>query len=218
MSGNPSDSPGRQIGIYGGAFDPVHHGHLRTALEVSQTLGLDELRFVPSGNPPHRSGARADAAHRVEMLKRAVRDTPGVVIDQREVQNTRVSYSFDTLEAVAGDYPDSRLTLVIGMDQFSVFDTWYRWQDLLQRYRLAVMERPGQAISEVAKNILKSVNVEGQDQQIQLVSVTQLQISSSRIRDDLARQRNIQFLVPQVVREYIHSHGLYTGASATRAD
>ncbi|MEM7258629.1 MAG: nicotinate-nucleotide adenylyltransferase [Pseudomonadota bacterium] len=200
----------RRIGVYGGAFDPIHLGHLRCGLEVRQMLGLDELRFVPSGNPPHRSGARADAAHRLQMLELAIADATGVVIDSREVQNTGTSYSFDTLASIAADYPGSELTLIIGTDQFSVFDTWHRWEELLMHHRLAVMERPGESISDTARNIMQQTNAAAQDDRIVLIPVTQLQISSSRIRADLSSHKDIQFLVPQLVRDYIHANGLYT--------
>jgi nicotinate-nucleotide adenylyltransferase len=208
---NEQPDTNRRIGVYGGAFDPVHFGHLRSALEVRQALGLDEIRFIPSGNPPHRSEARVDAAQRIEMLELAIRDAPGVVIDRREVQNTQTSYSFDTLASVEAEYPASRVTLVIGMDQFSVFDTWYRWRELLQRFELAVMERPGESLSETARSILSTAGAETlhDKPRIALISVTQLQISSSRIRDDLIHGRDIQFLVPAAVRDYIYRHRLY---------
>lgn len=210
MSTPQSHAAKHQIGVYGGAFDPVHLGHLRCALEVKHRLALNELRFVPSGNPPHRSGARAGATHRLTMLELAVSAAAGVVIDPREVQNSGTSYSFDTLASIAADFPLSNLTLIIGMDQFSVFDTWHRWQELLQNYRVAVMERPGETLSDNGRSILRQINVNAQDERIHLISVTQLQISSSRIRDDLANHKDIQFLVPQAVREYIHANGLYT--------
>lgn len=150
------------------------------------------------------------------MLELAVREAPGVVIDRREVQNTATSYSIDTLESIAVDNPDARLTLVIGMDQFSVFDTWHRWRELLQRFELAVMERPGESLSEAARSILRtdaSTESGQSDQRIHVISVTQLQISSSRIREDLVANKDIQFLVPVAVRDYIHTHGLYVPGS-----
>ena len=142
------------IAMYGGSFDPVHLGHLRSALEVKQTLDIDELRFVPSGNPPHRDRAHVDASDRLNMLELAVRDSPGIVVDPREVHNAAKSYTIDTLESLAAENPQARLTLVIGMDQFSVFDTWHRWQELLQQFDLAVMERPGEPMSATGRSIL----------------------------------------------------------------
>lgn len=211
---NAAAKDGRKIGLYGGSFDPVHFGHLRTALEVLQTLKLDELRFVPSGNPPHRSRSRVSAAHRLNMLSIAIADTPGMVIDPREVHSAQTSYTIDTLESMAAQQADCRLTLVIGMDQFSVFDTWHRWQDLLQQFDLAVMERPGETISAVAQEMVALQKQEGSHGgRINIIPVTQLQISSSRIRDDLQNHREIQFLSPRAVRDYIREHRLYTDAA-----
>ncbi len=222
-----------RIAMYGGAFDPVHLGHLRSALEVRQTLGLDELRFVPSGNPPHRDRARASDDDRLSMLELAVRDSSGIVVDPRELRSPEIpdkskSYTIDTLESLSAENPTARLTLVIGMDQFSVFDTWHRWQELLQRFDLAVMERPGEPMSDTAKSLL-SASRDNQampdktrptkpDQhhggQINIIAVTQLQISSSRIRLDLAEKRDIQYLVPLAVRDYIYDHGLYAASGS----
>jgi len=139
--------PGARIGVYGGAFDPIHLGHLRSALEVSQVLSLDELRFLPSGNPPHRSRAEVANEHRLKMLQLAVEGASGIAIDDRELERKNTSYSIDTLETIQAEFPQAQLTLVIGMDQFSAFDTWHRWQELLQRVELAVMERPGEIMA-----------------------------------------------------------------------
>jgi len=202
-------SEAKRIGVYGGAFDPVHMGHLRSALEVKQTLTLDELRFLPSGTPPHRAGARTDAKHRLAMLNLAVRNAKDVVIDERELSTDETSYSYDTLCAIAAEFPASRLTLIIGMDQFSVFDTWHRWQDLLESYDVAVMERPGEQLSGVGLSILQNAERQTGGARVHIVAVTQLDISSTRLRADLASNRDIQFLVPAAVRDYIISHGLY---------
>lgn len=199
-----------RIGVYGGAFDPVHHGHLRSALEVKQQLQLDELRLLPSGNPPHRDLAKVSGKHRLAMLELAVADVPGMVIDPRELERDQPSYTIDTLESLQAKAPKAELTLIIGMDQFSVFDTWHRWQELLQKINLAVMERPSEVISSSAEHILAGKFAE----RVSVIKVTQLDISSSRIRDELALQHEVQFLVPLAVRDYIVKHGLYGGPAS----
>lgn len=199
-----------RIGVYGGSFDPVHHGHLRSALEVKQQLQLDELRFLPSGNPPHRDRARVSAEHRLAMLELAVAQAPGIVIDPRELERDQPSYTIDTLELLQAQAPKAALTLIIGMDQFSAFDTWHRWQELLQKINLAVMERPGEVISSSAEQILAGKFAE----RINIIKVTQLDVSSSRIRAELAQEHEIQFLVPLAVRNYIVKNGLYGGLTS----
>lgn len=202
---HPNGGQVRRIGVYGGAFDPVHFGHLRSALEVAQHNNLDELRLLPSGNPPHRSRARVAAEHRLKMLQLAVAEAPGIVIDRRELDRRSTSYTIDTLESIQADYPLASLTLIIGMDQFSAFDTWHRWQELLQRVELVVMERPGEILSSSAQQLMGS----SLQRRISIVAVTQMDISSSRIRKDLHSGLEIQFLVPYAVRNYINENGLY---------
>ncbi len=196
---------GARIGVYGGSFDPIHIGHLRSALEVSQAQELDELRFLPSGNPPHRARAQVANEHRLKMLQLAVDDAPGIGIDDRELGRKSTSYSIDTLETIQAENPQADLTLIIGMDQFNAFDTWHRWQELLQRVELVVMERPGETLSGSAYQLMAS----SLQKRISIVSVTQLEISSSRIRKDLQAGLDIRFLVPYAVRDYILSQDLY---------
>ena len=191
--------------MYGGSFDPVHIGHLRSALEVSQAQELDELRFLPSGNPPHRARAQVANEHRLKMLQLAVDDAPGIGIDDRELGRKSTRYSIDTLETIQAENPQAELTLIIGMDQFNAFDTWHRWQELLQRVELVVMERPGETLSGSAYQLMAS----SLQKRISIVSVTQLEISSSRIRKDLQAGLDIRFLVPYAVRDYILSQDLY---------
>ena len=196
---------GARIGVYGGSFDPIHIGHLRSALEVSEAQELDELRFLPSGNPPHRARAQVANEHRLKMLQLAVDDALGIGIDDRELGRKSTSYTIDTLETIQAENPQADLTLIIGMDQFNAFDTWHRWQELLQRVELAVMERPGETLSGSAYQLMAS----SLQKRISIVSVTQLEISSSRIRKDLQAGLDIRFLVPYAVRDYILSQDLY---------
>ncbi len=204
-----SDAAVTRIGLYGGSFDPVHLGHLRTAFEVRQRYALDHLRFIPSGNPPHRSAAQVDASHRVAMLRAAVGRIEGLQVDEREVRRSERSYSVDTIQSVQADFPGARIVLVIGMDQFRVFDTWHEWQKILSIAELVVMERPGEALNDTGRDMLKRAG----SMSVQLCSVTQFDISSSRIRRDLQRQMEIDFLVPYDVQAYIEHNNLY-GARA----
>ena len=199
----------RKIGVFGGAFDPVHLGHLRTAIEVAQRFDLSHVRLIPSGNPPHRPPAHVEDQHRLAMLQRAVEPVANLVVDEREILRSQRSYTIDTLESVQADYPAARLVLIIGMDQFCVFDTWHRWQQILQMAELIVMERPGEALNDVGRGMLARPD----SMSIQLCAVTQLAISSSRIRHDLQQQMEIYCLVPYAVQTYIHKHNLYGARS-----
>src|SRR5688572_17831180 len=103
------------IGLFGGTFDPVHYGHLRTAFELWQALGLAEVRFMPAGNPPHRDQPQADAQHRLAMVRAAVAGQAAFTVDDREIRRGGISYSVDTLTELRAENPDRSLCLLLGM-------------------------------------------------------------------------------------------------------
>jgi len=119
------------IGIFGGTFDPIHLGHLRTGFELLQSLQLSELRWIPVGNPGHREPPLAAAALRLEMVRVAIAGQPGFVLDEREVRRSGVSYTVDTLEELRAEHPARPLCLVLGMDAFLGLTAWRRWSDIL---------------------------------------------------------------------------------------
>ena len=106
------------MGVFGGTFDPIHYGHLRTAFELLQELRLSEVRFMPCGTPPHRGTPIADAELRVRMVELATEAQHGFVVDDRELQREGPSYSVDTLAALRAEYPTRSLCLIVGMDAF----------------------------------------------------------------------------------------------------
>ena len=112
------NTPPGPIGLFGGTFDPIHYGHLRTAFELWQSLKLTEVRFLPTGNPPHRERTLADAQLRVAMVRAAVADQPAFVVDDREVRRAGASYTVDTLTELRQEFPQRSLCLLLGMDAF----------------------------------------------------------------------------------------------------
>src|SRR6266481_3704112 len=117
------------IGVFGGTFDPIHCGHLRTAFELWQELRLAEVRFLPTGSPPHRAQLYASPERRLQMVRAAVADQPSFVVDDREVRRSGVSYSVDTLTELRREYPGRSLCLLLGMDAFLGLPNWHRWRD-----------------------------------------------------------------------------------------
>ena len=137
-------SPERHaIALLGGTFDPVHYGHLRFADAVRRALGLSEVRIVPARDPPHRGSPKASAADRLAMLRLAVNEFPGLVVDDRELRRAGKSYTVDTLTDLRRDYPDQPLLLLLGADAFRGLPTWHRWRELFDLAHLVVVERPG---------------------------------------------------------------------------
>jgi len=212
------------IGILGGTFDPVHFGHLRTGVELLECLGLAEVRCVPCRIPPHDKAPVATTEQRVAMLRAAIGETPGLVVDDREVHRAGPSYSVDTLESLRTDFPDRPLCLIVGMDAFAGLPTWYRWEELLSLAHIVVAHRPGAARpgAEPLRSLLdrcRTVDPAALDTapagRILLHTVTQLDISSSGIREIVADGRSPRYLLPDRVAEMIASSGCY--APETRA-
>jgi nicotinate-nucleotide adenylyltransferase len=203
------------IGVFGGTFDPIHYGHLRSALEVKEIFGLDEVRLIPSSQPPHRLPPVATAKMRLQMLNLAVIDQAGFFVDQREVNRDGNSYMVDTLTSLRNDFPQQPLLLFIGSDAFNKLASWHQWQRLFDFAHIVVLTRPNVAINE-PDNFLadkKTTSPEALTQQLAgklfFQPITQLDISATAIRQIIAEGRNPRFLLPDTVIAYINEHQLY---------
>ena len=203
------------IGILGGTFDPIHFGHLRSALEIMQSLGLEQVRFIPNNMPPHRDQPWLDSALRRQLLQLAIEDVAEFVLDERELQRPGLSYMVDTVTDLRRQFPNQRQCLILGMDAFSGFTAWRRWQDILQLCHLVVMTRPGYQLPDFAEyqstiesRLLDQSQQLPPDQSggILLQSVTLLDISATDIRNNLVSGRSIRYLVPEQVREILEHY------------
>jgi nicotinate-nucleotide adenylyltransferase len=208
----------RPIGIFGGTFDPVHYGHLRTAFEMLQALRFDQVRFVPCGDPPHRGATFADAKQRLRMVDVAIRDLAGFVSDDRELRRDGPSYSVDTLTTLREEYPERSLGLIVGMDAFLGLPRWHRWQEILGLAHIVVAHRPGWKAPDIGPlgTLIADHGTHKVDElhdashgRIHIHAVTQLEIASTEIRDLVAAGRDPRFLMPDAVRDVIEETGLY---------
>lgn len=211
----------RKIGIFGGSFDPVHFGHLRPALEILEALSLDHMCFIPSGLPPHRGAPLASAAQRLAMLKAAVASEPRFQVDERELKRDAPSYSFDTLAELRREHAQDRLVLALGLDAFLGFTTWHRWKELLELTHLVIAHRPGSSLEDQMDHgeIAMLVRERGVDDaealmaeatgRLMFLPVTQLEISSSQVRETAARGGDVRYLVPEPVRTLIQDSHCY---------
>ncbi|NOU23860.1 MAG: nicotinate-nucleotide adenylyltransferase [Methyloglobulus sp.] len=203
------------IGIFGGTFDPVHYGHLRSALEVKEIFGLDEVRLVPSAQPPHRNPPQASIGMRLDMLKLAVKKQHGFAIDTREIARAGASYMVLTLESLRQEFPGQALLLFIGSDAFNQLTGWYQWQRLFDFAHIIVLTRPGYRVGQLDDFFAARQVVDKQDLSQQLAgklyfqAITQLDISATAVRNIIAGQRNPAFLLPDAVIAYIKEHKLY---------
>lgn len=207
------------IGIFGGTFDPIHFGHLRPALELLQALQLQEVRFVPCRQPPHRDVPAASADQRLRMVEAAVRDVDGFRVDTRELHRSGPSYMFDTLRSLRDEAPQTDLCLLLGMDALLGLQHWHRWREILELAHVVGAHRPGWSPPQDGE-LAQLLRSHGADDvaalrrrragSILLHPVTQLEISATAIRTLLAAGRSARFLVPDAVSELIERESIYS--------
>lgn len=195
------------IGIFGGTFDPVHFGHLKPAMDVKQALGLEQVLFLPNRVPPHRDPPWLSVEQRTRLLKIAIDSMPGFELDTRELERKGKSFMVDTLISLREDYPEQSLCLIMGMDAFAGLDQWHQWREILSLCHLVVTQRPGFSwptspelealeVNRVTDpSALKKADAGG----ILLQSVSQLDISSSDIRQRFQAGQSIRGLLPEDV-------------------
>ncbi len=206
------------IGIFGGTFDPIHYGHLRTAFEMLEVMRFSEIRFVPSGNPPHRVATIAGATVRFDMVCAATAAETSFVVDEREIKRDGPSYTIDTLGTMREEFSDQPIGLILGMDAFLGLTAWHRWDELLDFAHIVVAHRPGwrapdmgplgELLAEHGTHRIDDLH-ESREGLIYIHAVTQLEISSTEIRDLIGAGRDPRFLMPDVVRDVIVTSGCY---------
>jgi nicotinate-nucleotide adenylyltransferase len=191
----------RRLGVFGGTFDPPHVGHLAIAAWARDALALDQVLFVPAGQPPHKRGRRlTPARHRLAMIRLAVRGNPAFKVSTWELDRRGPSFTIDTLEHFARSR-DVRLHLVVGADSLDDFHTWRRPDDILALARLAVAGRPGSGSrGEAWARRTKRVDWIGNPL---------IEISSTLVRERVAGGYSCRYLVPDPVWRYVEKHRLY---------
>jgi len=213
-----------RLGILGGTFDPPHFGHLRTAEEVGEFLKLKKVYLLPSKNPPHKKRRRITDFHqRLEMLKLAIEGSDFLDILDIEGKRPGYSYTIDTLrEIVSEGYfgKDPEIYFILGIDAFLEIDTWKDYQRLFEYANFVVVKRPGyedKAIGEILVKLgIRGIGVEDSSsfylatgKKILFVTVTYMDISSSKIRELVKKGKSISFLLPEKVKNYILEKELY---------
>jgi len=209
----------KAIGILGGTFDPIHHGHLRLAIELYERLDLAEVRLIPAAHPPHRSSPFANAQLRLQMLQAAIIGTLGLVVDDRELHRFGPSYMVDTLSSLREEYPHRSLCLILGMDAFIRLPQWYQWQRLITLAHLLVVHRLGTQIPTFStmQDFLSEHQTNCSDTLkkqltgcIWIEEIPVLNISSTQIRYLIAAGKNPRYLLPAAVLNIINTHQLYS--------
>lgn len=213
------------IGILGGTFDPVHYGHLRLAQEVADKLRLSEVRFIPSGTPPHRASPGAAAEDRLAMVRLAVAGNSLFTVDERELRRSGPGYTVDTLRELREQAGAAQpLVLITGADAFLDLATWSRWHQLFDLAHIAVAYRPGFPVDTWQTRMPQPLAAEYQSRLMRqplgvhtapaggivVVPIAALDISATMIRDALRRGATTRYLLPDAVIQYIQEHSLYS--------
>jgi nicotinate-nucleotide adenylyltransferase len=190
-----------RIGVLGGTFDPIHHGHLLMAREAARILDLDTVLFVPAGEPSHRNPAGiSSVGHRCAMVSDAIRDEPRFSISMVDAERPRPTYTFDTLHDLRSTYgADIDFFFIVGADNLASIPQWYRGLELMTLAHFVGLSRHGYPL----------VDPGFPPDQLTLLTIPQHNISSTKIRDHVARGRSIDRLTPRSVARYIRLEGLY---------
>lgn len=208
----------KPIGVFGGTFDPIHYGHLRTAFEMLQALNFEQVRFIPCGDPPHRGMTFANAGLRFRMVEAAIAGQAGFVSDDRELRREGPSYSVDTLVELRREFPARSVGLIVGMDAFLKLPDWHRWDEILDLAHIVVAHRPGWRAPDIGPlgELIAEYGTHRVDDlhntthgRIHIHAVTQLEIASTEIRELVAAGRDPRFLMPDAVRDVIEETGVY---------
>jgi nicotinate-nucleotide adenylyltransferase len=215
----------RPIGVFGGMFDPIHFGHLRTAHELHELLGLESVVFVPAGDPPHRAAPLADAQTRLAMVRAAVGDDPRFLVDDRELRRSSPSYTILTLEALRAERGSQPIVLIMGMDAFAGIERWHRAAELISLAHIVIALRPKAPTPRegLAARLLQEHRCDDAARLsaspaglVHVSENTQLDLSSSAVRAVIAAGRDPRYLMPEASRRIILATGSYARPGETK--
>lgn len=210
-----------KLGLLGGTFNPIHLAHLRIAEEAREASALDQVLFIPAADPPHKPLA-GDVSFelRAAMVQLAIAANPAFGVSDIEARRGGKSYTVDTLTALRIEQPDDQLYFIIGSDSFLELGLWHRYEAIFPLASLIVVERPEKEITEPLQQLPEAVRKQfvhesdnllrhSSGTSIRFVVGTRLDISSSQLRERVARQQSIRYLVPPEIASFITQKGLY---------
>lgn len=199
----------RRIGLMGGTFDPIHIGHLMLAECAYEQFGLEQVLFLPSGNPPHKDKKKVGATdeQRVEMVRLGINGNAHFSLDPEEMYREGFTYTNDTLELLTARHPDTDYYFIIGADSLMAFDTWYRPDGICRNCILTVAVRDQLDMATMHDKMHELEERYGA--RIYLLQTPDVDIASSNLRRMRRQRRSIRYYVPDAVYDYIEAHGIY---------
>lgn len=214
---NAVKRPAKNIGVFGGTFDPIHMGHITPLLQAIKQLKLQQVHITPANIPPHKQHTYAENHHRIAMVKQVCEQYPEFVFDERELKREKLSYTVDTLKEIHAENPQlENLCFFAGMDSLLTFNTWYQWQEILSLCYLIISPRPDYQLENLPKALAPFITVFtskhrnfDSTKRIIIMPPCLHQISSTQLRKKILEKQSIKSLVPAYVDNYIQHHQLY---------
>ena len=200
----------KNIGLFGGTFDPVHNGHLHIARAFADETGLDTVVFLPAGDPYHKPQAtQTSAAHRLAMTELAAAEDARFAVSGGDIVRGGATYTFDTVQIFRQQFPAARLWWLLGSDSLMKLHTWKKWQTLVKQTHIAVAMREGDSLGQTPRELHAWLGEALQNGSVRILQAPLCDISSTRIRQDIRNGSLPDGLIPPQVARYIREHGLY---------
>lgn len=199
-----------KIGIMGGTFDPIHIGHLLLGEFAFEEFNLDEIWFLPNGNPPHKEAEEMDTSlqHRIEMVKLAISGSPHFKISLHEAKEGVHSYTYQTMLSFHKMYPRNQFYFILGADSLFAIEEWKYFKGIFTTCTILAAMRDDKDVGDMEKQI--SYLKMKYNAEIELLRAPLLEISSTTIRKRASRGLTVHYMVPDAVADYIKEHHLYT--------
>lgn len=205
-----------RIGLYGGTFDPIHLGHLVLAECCREQAQLDQVWFLPAAAPPHKPDTATPAEQRAEMTELGTAGHLQFRVDRTELKRSGRSYTVDTLRTLAEQRPDCEFLLLMGADAVHDLPEWRQPEVILELAQIVAVNRSGHKPLEL--NQLPAIGAQNMADRVQIVSMPEIAISSSEIRERIRSGRSIRYLVPRAVEVFIESHAVYPSVNPPAPD
>jgi len=204
----------KRLGIFGGAFDPVHKGHTQSLKFISGLKIFDEIQVIPNYASPHNKDIQTDEKHRLKMLEVALKELEDINLNDIELKNKTKSYTYETLKYLKSIYPDRHLSLIIGLDSLYSFTTWKNWENILSLCSLLVLERKLNNRLGINKELESKISADYDDffsghGKILILKNDLINISSTEVRMKIKNNENLTDLVDDQVLKYISNKSLY---------
>ena len=204
----------KRLGIFGGAFDPVHKGHTQSLKYINGLKIIDEIQVIPNYASPHNKDIQTDEKHRLKMLDIAFKEIKNIRLNDIELKNKTKSYTYETLKSLKDTYPKKHLSLIIGLDSLYSFTTWKNWENILSLCSLLVLERKLNNSLKLNKELESKLSPDYEDffsgyGKILILKNDLMNISSTDVRKKIKNNENLIEMVDDQVLEYISKNSLY---------